>query len=116
MHPPNRAHLRAGDCGGPYCRRVADKRNALDKHLGLSEQDSRFSSYRREALINHVGEALDSENYAAAQVYAMLLIAEKLGTGKLDVRVTNTDELGNDIANCLTDDLRSIASNIGAIG
>jgi hypothetical protein len=95
---------------------MADRRNALEKHLGLAEDERRFSSYRRNALEEHVGQALDGQNYAAAQVYALLLLAEKLGTGKLDVRVTNTDEIANDVGNCLTDDLRSIASNIGAIG
>jgi hypothetical protein len=33
---------------------------------------------RNRALIEHVGEALTSQNYAAAQVYALLLIAERL--------------------------------------
>jgi hypothetical protein len=91
---------------------VVDRRNALDKHLGLSEEDSRYGSYRREALVNHAGEALTSQNYPAAQVYALLLIAEKLDAGTGDFTIGNTEELGIAIGSSLGPDLRRIADNL----
>ena len=92
---------------------MADRRNALDKHLGIPEDRARYDSYRREALLEHVGEALNSENYAAAQVYALLLVAERLDGGAADVRLVNSDELGIDIATNIAPDLHRIADAIG---
>lgn len=112
MHPPNRAHLRADDCGGPYCRRVADRRNALEKHLGIPEDRAKYAYVREEALLEHVGEALNSENYAAAQVYALLLVAERLDSETSSVSIHNTEELGVAISAALEPDLRRIADNI----
>ena len=78
-----------------YCRGMADNRNALDKHLGITEQDLMRPYARYRALIDHVGRALDSKNYAAAQVYATLLVAEAQETSStVDVRLTNCEELG----------------------
>ena len=96
-----------------YCQRVADRRTSLDKHLGLSEDDSSYGSYRRQALANHVGEALTSQNYPAAQVYALLLIAEKLDAGKGDLTIGNTEELGIAIGSSLGPELRRIADSLG---
>jgi hypothetical protein len=93
---------------------VADRRTALDKHLGLSERDSQYSSYRREALSNHVGEALDSENYAAAQVYALLLLGEKLEARPSEVTIGNSEELAVGIGSSLGPDLKYIADNIAS--
>jgi hypothetical protein len=47
---------------------MADKRNALDKHLGIRERDIAMPWSRYQALIDHVGQALTVQNYAAAQV------------------------------------------------
>lgn len=110
--PPNRPRLRADDCGGPYCRRVADRRNALEKHLGIPEDRAKYGYAREEALLEHVGEALNSENYAAAQVYALLLVAERLDSGTSSVSIHNTEELGFAISGALESDLRRIADNI----
>jgi hypothetical protein len=92
---------------------MADRRTALDKHLGLSEDDSRYGSYRQRALKDHVGQALTSENYAAAQVYALLLVAEELEGRTGGVTLANSDELAIGIASNLTPDLRRIADAIG---
>jgi len=53
------------------------------------------------------------ENYAAAQVYALLLVAERLDGGTADVRLVNSDELGIDIATNMAPDLHRIADAIG---
>ena len=84
---------------------MADRRNALDKHLGIAEQDYVMLSIARyRALMDHVGEALDAENYAAAQVYATLLVAEAQDSSDtIDVRLANWEELaiaiGTNISN-----------------
>lgn len=79
---------------------MADNRTALDKHLGITEQDysvRMFARYR--ALVEHVGQALDAKNYAAAQVYATLLLVEAQdSTTTMDVRLTNYEELAISIA------------------
>ena len=55
---------------------MADNRTALDKHLGITEQDYRDRMYARyRALLNHVGQALDSKNYAAWQSMTRYLCA-----------------------------------------
>jgi hypothetical protein len=92
---------------------VADRRNSLEKHLGLGEHERRYNSYRREALEEHVGEALTAQNYAAAQVYALLLIAERLESEQKDVRLVNSDELAIEIAQNIAPDLHRIADSIG---
>ena len=85
-------HLRAVGCGRLYCKSMADNRNALDKHLGITQEVYGISRYR--ALLDHVGQALDAQNYAAAQVYATLLVAEAQDSGDtIDVRLTNYEEL-----------------------
>ena len=109
-----RARLRADDCGGTYCQRMADKRNALDKHLGITEQGYGSMRFDRDrALIEHVGQALTEQNYAAAQVYALLLLAERQENGRVDVHLTNGEELAIAIASNITPDLRRIAESIG---
>lgn len=51
------AHLRADDCGSLYCQRMTDHRNALEKHLGISEQDYSTLPYvRYRTLMGHVGQ------------------------------------------------------------
>jgi hypothetical protein len=73
---------------------MADYRSELDMHLGISEQDySRLPYVRYRALMDHVGQALDAQNYAAAQVYATLLVAEAKDVGTIDVRLTNWEDL-----------------------
>jgi hypothetical protein len=88
-------HLRADDCGTLYCQRMADHRNALDKHLGISEQDYSTLPYvRYRALMDHVGQALNSKNYAAAQIYATLLVAEAQDSRTtIDVNLANWEDL-----------------------
>jgi hypothetical protein len=94
---------------------MTDRRNALEKHLGLSADRTIYGYDRSDALKNHVGDALDSENYAAAQVYALLLIAEELaGSSSGAVTVTNADEIAGSITNGLSDDLRRIADAVAA--
>lgn len=92
---------------------MADRRNALEKHLGIAEEQRTRGYVRHEALVEHVGQALASENYAAAQVYALLLIVEKLEPEQKDVRLTNADELGIEVAQNIAPDLRRIADAIG---
>jgi hypothetical protein len=74
---------------------MADHRTALDKHLGITKQgheNSRYVRYR--ALLEHVGQALTAQNYAAAQVYATLLVAEaQESSDTVDVRLTNAEEV-----------------------
>jgi hypothetical protein len=44
--------------------------------------------------MEHVGQALNSQNYAAAQVYATLLVAEAQDSSDtIDVRLTNWEDL-----------------------
>jgi len=93
---------------------MADKRNELEKHLGIAEDGRSYAYDRSRALKDRVGEALTSENFAAAQVYALLLIAEELAGRTGAVTITNADEISNSIANDLTDDLRKIADAIAA--
>jgi hypothetical protein len=92
---------------------VADKRNALDKHLGIAEQDFRVLSYARdEALIEHVGRALAAQDYAAAQVYALLLVAERQETRTVDVQLTNWEDLAIAIGTNIGPNLRKISDSI----
>jgi hypothetical protein len=79
---------------------MADSRTSLDKHLGITDQDYRDRTYARyRALLDHVGQALDSKNYAAAQVYATLLPVEAQDSSTtMDVRLTNYEELAIAIA------------------
>jgi hypothetical protein len=56
-----------------------------------------YARYR--ALVNHVGQALDAKNYAAAQVYATLLLVEAQdNSSTIDVRLANYEELAISIA------------------
>jgi hypothetical protein len=92
---------------------MADRRNALEKHLGIPEEDRMLSYVRHRALIEHVGEALASQNYAAAQVYALLLVAERLEAETKDVQLVNSDDLAIAIASNIAPDLHRIADAIG---
>jgi hypothetical protein len=84
---------------------MADNRNALDKHLGIPPQDYtglRIARYR--ALMEHVGQSLDSKNYAAAQVYATLLVADAQdNSDTVSVHLSNWEDLaiaiGSNISN-----------------
>ena len=82
---------------------MADYRSELDRHLGIVEQDyNRLPYVRYRALMDHVGQALDAQNYAAAQVYATLLVAEARDVGTLDVRLTNWEDLAIGIGSSIT--------------
>jgi hypothetical protein len=82
---------------------MADYRSGLDRHLGIEEQDyNRLPYVRHRALMDYVGQALDSENYAAAQVYATLLVAEARDIGAIDVRLTNWEDLAIGIGSSIT--------------
>jgi hypothetical protein len=73
---------------------MADNRNALDKHLGLTEHDHVLLRYDRDrALVENVGQALAVQNYAAAQVYALLLVAERQEPETVNVHLTNWEDL-----------------------
>jgi hypothetical protein len=89
------AHRRADGCGRLYCQSMADNRTELDKHLGITEQNYAGLPYARyRALMDHVGQALNSQNYAAAQAYATLLVAEaQESSDTIDVRLTNWEDL-----------------------
>ncbi len=76
---------------------MAKIRNALDKHLGIPEQDYTPTFARYQALIEHVGHSLAEQNYAAAQVYALLIIAEQLDK-RIDVNLTDGEDLAIGIA------------------
>jgi len=107
------ACLRPDDCGSPYRKGMADTRNALDKHLGITEQDHvmmRFARHR--ALIEHVGQALSAQNYAAAQAYALLLISEGQEHERVDVHLTDWEDLAIGIATQIAPDLHKIAEAI----
>jgi hypothetical protein len=95
---------------------VADRRNALEKHLGISEDEPTPHLARHRALVEHVGEALNSRDYAAAQAYALLLIAERLTTRTNNVNLANPEDVGSAIAASLEPDLQRIANAIGYIG
>jgi hypothetical protein len=93
---------------------MAEYRNALDKHLGITEQDHSRPYARYRALMDHVGQALDSQNYDAAQVYATLLVAERQDAGTtIDVNLRNWEDLAIGIASHITPDLKRITSAIG---
>ena len=63
--------------------------------------------------MDHVGQALNTQNYAAAQVYATLLVAEAQdSSGTIDVNLTNSDDLAIAIASNLGSDLERIARAI----
>ena len=72
---------------------MADTRNALDKHLGITERDRTMPFARYRALIEHVGQALTRQDHAAAQVYALLLIAERQEIESVNVHLTNWEDL-----------------------
>jgi hypothetical protein len=97
-----------------YSQRMVDRRNALDIHLGIAEESYLLmQNARHRALLDHVGEALDSANCAAAQVYALLLVAEKQQTETIGVNLRNPEELANSIAAGLESDLHRIADACG---
>jgi hypothetical protein len=89
---------------GAYHKVMADHRTALDKHLGIPQQEHQNSRYARyQALMEHVGQALNAQNYAAAQVYATLLVAEaQESSDTIDVRLTNAEEVAIAIASYST--------------
>jgi hypothetical protein len=92
---------------------MADAHNALDKHLGVTEQDHvmrRFARYR--ALTEHAGQALAAQNYAAAQAYALLMIVEGRETGSVDVHLTDWEDIVIGISTQISPDLRKIADAI----
>ena len=93
---------------------MANYRNALDKHLGITEQDHATSPYPRyRALIEHVGQALTEQNYAAAQVYALLLVAEnQQDATTIDVNLSNPEGLAMAIATNIAGDLDRITDAI----
>lgn len=80
---------------------MADGRTELDKHLGITEQDYVNLPYARyRALMDHVGQALNSKNFAAAQVYATLLVAEAQDSSDtVPVHLTNYEDLAAAIGN-----------------
>lgn len=94
---------------------MADNRNALDKHLGIAEQGAAMLPYARyRALREHVGQALASQNYAAAQVYALLMIVENQEEKTtIDVNLTNWEDLAIAIASHIAPDLQRIAEAVG---
>ena len=94
---------------------MADDRNALDKHLGIREQGATMLPYARyRALREHVGQALASQNYAAAQVYALLMVAENLEEKTTtDVSLANWEDLAVAIASNIAPDLHRIADAVG---
>jgi hypothetical protein len=107
------ARLRPDDRGSIYRKRMADTRNAFDKHLGVAEQDhvmKRFARHR--ALIEHVGQALNAQNYAAAQAYALLIISEGLEPERVDVHLADWEDLAIGIAAQIAPDLHKIADAI----
>lgn len=89
---------------------MANKRNALDEHLGVTEEDKTRPYARYRALIEHVGQALTAKNYAAAQVYALLVVAEQLETETSSVHLTNYEDLARAIAIAIEPDLERIAN------
>lgn len=92
---------------------MADTRNALDKHLGVKGQSNsviRFARYR--ALTEHVGEALNRKDYAAAQAYALLMIAERDELERVDVHLIDWEDLAVGISVQLAPELRRIADAI----
>jgi hypothetical protein len=60
-----------------------------------------------------VGQALASQNYAAAQVYALLMVVENQEEEKttVDVSLTNWEDLA--IASNIAPDLQRIADAVG---
>lgn len=108
-----RARLRPYDDGNLYRQGMADRRSALDKHLGITEHDSAMPWSRLQALTEHVGQALNSQNYAAAQVYALLIIAERQDTGSVvEVQLTNWEDLAIAIGTNIAHDLERITDAI----
>ena len=93
---------------------MANYRNALDKHLGITEQDHATLPYARyRSLIEHVGQALSGENYAAAQVYALLLVAEnQQDATTIDVNLANSEDLAIAISTNIARDLDRITDAI----
>jgi hypothetical protein len=92
---------------------MVDRRNALEKHLGLSEDEYKYDHHRRHALMDRVGDALEAQDYAAAQVYALLLVAQNLEPRTNDVTLANSEELAIGIASNIAPDLHRIADQIG---
>ena len=54
--------------------------------------------------------ALTAKNYAAAQVYALLVVAEQLETETSSVHLTNYEDLARAIAIAIEPDLERIAN------
>jgi hypothetical protein len=103
------------NCDSGYRQSMADNRNAFDKHLGITEQGAAMLPYARyRALREHVGQALSSQNYAAAQVYALLMIAEtQEEKTTIDVNLNNWEDLAIAIASHIAPDLQRIADAVG---
>ena len=92
---------------------MTDTRSALDKHLGISDQDHVLMPFdRHRALVEHVGQALTAQNYAAAQVYALLIIAERQDAGRIDVHLTDWEDLAIAISANMAPDLQRITEAI----
>jgi hypothetical protein len=100
------------DCGSPYRQGMADARNAFDKRLGITEQDHVMPFARYRALVEHVGQALTTQIYAAAQVYALLMIAERQEIGSVDVHLADWEDLAVAISADVAPDLYKIADAI----
>jgi hypothetical protein len=87
----------------------------LNSKLGITEQGAAMSPYARyRALREHVGQALASQNYAAAQVYALLMIVENTEEKTtIDVNLNNWEDLAIAIASNIAPDLHRIADAVG---
>jgi hypothetical protein len=108
-----RARLRRDDYYSPYSQGMADAYNALDKHLGVTEQDHLLRQFaRHRALVEHAGQALAAQNYAAAQAYALLMIVEGQENRSIAVHLTDWEDLAIGIAAHIAPDLRKIADAI----
>jgi hypothetical protein len=74
-------------------RGMADTRNSLGKHLGITEQDHVMPFARYRTLAEHVGQALTTQKYAAAQVYVLLMIVGRQQTGSVDIHLTDWEDI-----------------------
>jgi hypothetical protein len=93
---------------------MANTRNALGNYLSITEQDHVMPSARSRALIEHA-LGPDHTDYAAAQVYALLMIVGRQETGSANVHFTDCEDIAIAISASIAPGLHKIADAIGQL-
>jgi hypothetical protein len=90
---------------------------AYNRFLGVTRDPYGVSSHRRriEALQDRAAQALRAENWAAAQAYALLLIAERQEDSRVSINWAGWEDFAIALAAHIAPDLRQIRDAIDGL-